>query len=331
MMNPKVKSWIFNTLKIGLAAALIVHLVRGGKIDLDQLKILLTGSNVVFCLSLVGITLFLASERWRAILQAQNFHLSIWESLKLTLVGIFFNFAIPGGVGGDVVKGYYLTKSNANRKFQAVLTIVLDRVIGLTAMSLMAAVALLYDFDFIWAHQELHILAWVLIVLMVVFCVAWTAGFSTRLRHSRRLHALALKVPGHHRVFQLWDAILVFRTRRIQFFKAFVFSLMGQMASIWIFVQAGEIMGYHLPLHVYFVVAPIGFMITAIPISPAGIGVGQAAFLFLFNVFQGTENNLGATAVTAFQACSLAWGLVGAVIYVLMKDARSSDTQTQPV
>jgi glycosyltransferase 2 family protein len=330
MMNPKVKSSILNTLKIGLAAALITHLVRSGKIDFNQLKILLTGSNVVFCLGLVAVTLFLASERWRSILEAQNFHLSVWESLKLTLVGIFFNFAIPGGVGGDLVKGYYLTKSNEKRKFQAVLTIVLDRVIGLTAMSLMAAVALFYDFKFIWAHPELHILAWVLISLMVVFVFAWTAGFSSSLRHSRRLHSLFLKIPGHHRIFQLWDAILVFRGQKLQFIKAFAFSLIGQVASIWIFVQAGQIMGYQLPLHVYFVVAPIGFMITAIPISPAGIGVGQAAFLFLFNIFQGTENNLGSTAVTAFQACSLAWGLVGAVIYVLMKDARSSDTQTQP-
>ncbi len=330
-MNPKVKSWLSNTLKIGLAAALIVHLVRGGKIDPAQLKILLTGSNVLFCLGLVGFSLFLASERWRAILESQNFHLTFWESLKLTLVGVFFNFAIPGGVGGDLVKGYYLAKSNTSRRFHSVITIILDRVIGLSAMSFMAAIALFYDFDFIWAHENLHILAFVLLALMIIFVISWSAGFYSPLRHSRRLHKIALRIPGHHRIFQLWDAILAFREHKTQLLKAFAFSFVGQVASIWVFIQSGELLGYHLPLHVYFVVVPIGFMITAIPISPAGIGIGQAAFLFLFNVFQGTENNLGATAVTAMQACSLAWGIVGAVIYISMKGVRSNDTQTQPI
>lgn len=326
-MSQKVKSWISNTLKIGLAIGLITHLAKSGKIDLEQLKSLLTGSNIAICLSLMGLSFILSSERWRAILIAQGFQMSFWQAFKLTQVGIFFNFVIPGGVSGDLVKGFYLTRNHPDRKFLAAMTIFLDRVIGLTAMSVMAAISLFYDFDFIWAHNELHVLAIVLIILLLIFCISWGAGFSRKLRQSRLIHFVFLKIPGHHRLFQLWDTILTFKNQRTQFFKSIGYSLLAQIAGITLFIQCGNMLGYHLPIHLYFVVVPIGFMITAIPISPAGVGIGQAAFLFLFNIFQGTENNLGSTTISAFQICSLAWGLLGAVFYILMKDAQRSDIQ----
>jgi hypothetical protein len=56
-----------------------------------------------------------------------------------------------------------------------------------------------------------------------------------------------------------------------------------------------------------------------LPIAPAGIGVGQVAFLFLFKFYLGKETPLGPTAATAMQVFSFAWGLVGAIFYLQRK------------
>ncbi|NJL25268.1 MAG: hypothetical protein HC902_08875, partial [Calothrix sp. SM1_5_4] len=46
----------------------------------------------------------------------------IWFSLYL--IGIFFNFALPGSVGGDVVRGYYLVADHPERRMDSILSIV---------------------------------------------------------------------------------------------------------------------------------------------------------------------------------------------------------------
>jgi hypothetical protein len=63
----------------------------------------------------------------------------------------------------------------------------------------------------------------------------------------------------------------------------------------------------------------IGIIVQALPISPAGIGVGQAAFFFLFNLSLGKESQLGPTAITMIQIMQFMWGLVGAYFYLQRK------------
>ena len=68
-------------------------------------------SFLVFLISV----LFLA-WRLKVVLAAQKATLSIKESFGLTLIGYFFTNFMPTSVGGDLVKGYYISKKNENLK-----------------------------------------------------------------------------------------------------------------------------------------------------------------------------------------------------------------------
>ncbi|MNU01394.1 hypothetical protein D3C72_2447830 [compost metagenome] len=70
-------------------------------------------------------------------------------------------------------------------------------------------------------------------------------------------------------------------------------------------------------------------MATAIPISPAGVGVGQAAFYFLFNVYTGTETELGPTVITAYQVGMFVLSLWGAFFYLRRKEKLPDNQETQ--
>jgi uncharacterized membrane protein YbhN (UPF0104 family) len=61
-------------------------------------------------------------------------------------------------------------------------------------------------------------------------------------------------------------------------------------------------------------------MATAIPISPAGVGIGQAAFFFLFNEYLGHESDLGSVVITTYQIAQFILSLSGAIFNLARKN-----------
>ena len=63
----------------------------------------------------------------------------------LIMIGLFFSLFIPGGTGGDIVKGYYLLKeAPVGRKTSAALSIVMDRLLGLLGIAILAGTVTAY-------------------------------------------------------------------------------------------------------------------------------------------------------------------------------------------
>ncbi len=64
---------------------------------------------------------------------------------------------------------------------------------------------------------------------------------------------------------------------------------------------------------------PMGFLVTALPIAPAGVGVGQVAFAYLFQAYLQSDTQFGANSITAYQLSAVAWAIVGAFLYLRRK------------
>ncbi len=61
-------------------------------------------------------------------------------------------------------------------------------------------------------------------------------------------------------------------------------------------------------------------MTTALRVSPAGIGVGQAAFFTLFRMVPGATPELGSNACTVYQSVMVLVFLTGFYPYLAYKD-----------
>ena len=103
------------------------------KIGLHQILEVVQSADLLFIL-FASIVYFLSqiisSDRLWFILKENNLMISSKENIKLYMIGIFYNFFIPGGVGGDAYKGVLM-----NKKFQWSLKkiyklLILDRLIG---------------------------------------------------------------------------------------------------------------------------------------------------------------------------------------------------------
>lgn len=92
----------------------------------------------------VGIVVYLigqliSSYRWKFLSAALGFKLSLREFYDYYLIGMFFNLFLPGAIGGDMLRLYYLAKSTGRRKREALLTLLAERGVGLVALLLLTS------------------------------------------------------------------------------------------------------------------------------------------------------------------------------------------------
>ena len=122
---------------VQVALTIFFVYVTISNVDLKTLLSLL--GNINFSYIIISILLYflsqiVSSERLRLILTSNDYQITFNNNFILYLIGIFYNFFIPGGFGGDAYK-FYLMKKNYEWDFKKLFKLlVFDRLIGLGAL-----------------------------------------------------------------------------------------------------------------------------------------------------------------------------------------------------
>ncbi len=324
VFNQNLKTVILSIFKLLLAVGLIYWMIQKGVLDLTIVTKLLDPVVGLGCFLCCFILLVINNARWVMLLRSQGCQISNRQSFPLTLIGMFFNYAVPGGVGGDVVKGYYLVQRFPAQKLVSATTVFMDRVLGMYGMTFMASIALLFDLQKVMQQTSLIMLglvAWGLFFGMSAF---FLLAFSSRLKHYLGIDWLFKHIPGGQVLDNLYQVIYLYGRNPKVFFLSIGISLFSQCFTIFfVFFFSVMTSDVSLPLVSYFIVVPLGLICTVLPLTPAGIGVGQAAFYYLFVLYTGIESQIGPNAITAFQVVMFVWGLVGVYFYITYKKPNS--------
>src|SRR5690606_18844377 len=88
---------------------------------------------------LLPLSYLLTSYRWHVLLAAQGINIGMARTFVINMVGAFYNSFMPGSTGGDLAKAYYASKYTKDRT-RAVLTVLVDRIIGLLALLVLGGV-----------------------------------------------------------------------------------------------------------------------------------------------------------------------------------------------
>ncbi len=314
-----MKARIFFILKLLFAVALVWWILQKGHLDVNSLKRALNPGLLVVSFFLVLVNVILNNYRWMKLLRSQGIQVKLQSALPLTFVGLFFNVAVPGGVGGDVVKGYYFMRLSPNQKMMAAVCIFLDRYIGMFSLVLLAAAALMTQLDLVQNSAELFRLSMPVFGLLLIFGASFLILFSGLGKTFNRILLKMKFLPAHQKIMSLLSHVLVFQKFPWLIFKALVLSLISQGFTLAFFILVGWTMDPTIPLWVFFFVGGVGLIATAFPIAPASIGVGQAIFLFLFNWALGRSSDVGTVLATVQQLINILLAMVGAYFYVRMK------------
>lgn len=134
----KNRNLIFTFLKIALTFILLYIVFSA--IPLNDVWIVLKKSNpILLFLAFVSFILsqLVSANRLLQLLKWSGFMLDSKKNYILYLLGMFYNFFIPGGIGGDAYKVYILNKEN-NWSVKKLTTVVfVDRLVGLIAIGIL--------------------------------------------------------------------------------------------------------------------------------------------------------------------------------------------------
>jgi uncharacterized protein (TIRG00374 family) len=304
-------------LKLAVAGGLIWWLVQRGSLNFGLLADLAKQPTFLFsAITASFINICLNNYRWGILLRGQGFPVGVRETLPLTLIGLFFNYAMPGGVGGDLVKGFYLMQDHPERRTAAATSVLIDRLLGVAGMVVMSLTAVAFNLDVVRARPQLTSLAIALAALFLGFAAFFALAFSRRIRKHDFVENLLSRIPGGRAIRLVYDAVHSYRRALPSFWAACAITLISQSFSLVFFMLIGTAMGFtDVPLKAYVFAVPLGLIATALPISPAGVGVGQVAFSYLFDWSTGVRTAIGSNLITAHQLVTFLLSLSGGVFY----------------
>ena len=281
-------------------------------------------SHFAFSLVFMGSTLVLGVARWRLALQAQGLNVSWKRTAQISFAAHFFNSVLLGSNGGDLMKAWFAAREAQNKKTGAVLTVVVDRLIGLWAMLLFACAMMLFNRDLLSVDSWARPLAWAVIAMMlagsVVLGTAFWGGVSRRWSGAR---VWLRRLPKGQWLENTLDSCRLFGQSRFFVAKSLIISMLMNAACVVQFIVLAQGMNISVDPMVMFVAVPIVICISALPISPNGLGVRENLFVQMLTIPAIDIDPTAALSLSLLAyAGSLLWSLVGGLVYLTMKDRR---------
>ena len=277
-------------IKTSLAGALIWWLINTGKLNFAALEPLWGNPRIAFLNILFWLSgaVILCSARWRSLVHGIGFTLSFFHTVRLNLIGLFFNAVMPGVVGGDVVKAIYVCKKQPGQaRVPVLLTILLDRVVGLLALFFISFCAVLLNWKLVFGIPVMR--PFVLLTLSVI------AGVS--------LLGLMVVVPSHVRerfflirwIFmvinkirflrKVYEALRCYKDKPAYVLRAFCFGVLHQLLFVGLYLTiSNTLISQSAHWGLLLTILPLGIVSTALPLTPGGVGIGHIAFDRLYSL-----------------------------------------------
>lgn len=287
---------------------------------------------------LFAVALFCQFSRWYILVRAVDLPFTYRNGLRLGLVGYFYSTFLPGSIGGDAVKAFFIVRDNPAKKAVAFATVIIDRLFGLFGLLLFAAVV----GGIGWANENPKIVESPYLGKVIGFAVGGVAvavvGWvvmglipgRTALHIQTRLHHL--KFVGKT-LAEIWFALRTYRERPKAVYLCVLISALAHVCMVTTF---------HLTVRVFpalaadaaslaehFVLAPIGFIGQVFVPVPGGVGGAEAIFGYLYKLF-GHAESTGAVGRLTLRAIEWTLGFLGYLMFLQMKKELPADTTTPP-
>jgi len=325
-----MKQVVSTLIKCGIAGGLIYFILQ--QVDFAEIVVIIKGADRVKLLAGVGcwtVLCLLGAVRWNWLANAAGVTISHGRSLRLVFIGFFFNNLMFGSTGGDLMRAYLVTKNMSENRWRAVLSVIVDRVIGLFALLTIASLVLL-SFESSAPEQfklipGLYLMRKfvVLFVIGFVFCVL--LYMSARARRLLRIRVLVSRLPFQSLIEKIHDALSLYRTQYPAVIKALLVSVPLQLAGISAFYFLATAIGSALNLRDQAIIFPLVQTASAVPIAPAGWGVGEQLYGWFFERF-GDTLAIGVAASVLFRLITqIGFGLIGGLFWVTSSDRRTNN------
>lgn len=310
----KLKKYISIILRSGLAVGMLYYLVQSGSIDWSSLAGLARAwEYTILAIILFTISAVLQAWRLQILINAHHLNLSFLASVRLTFIGIFFNTYLPGATGGDLVKIYYASKGNPEDRTEVITILLLDRFIGLFSLLLLPLLIVPFFIEVIETQKILMGLLGTSLIFTLVIVVIVFIGARYDVTNSKILNWIENKTFIGNTLTRVLYTIHSYKNNKAVIIKALLLSFLLQSTMVLVSLVISEATNPAGADIKMIILIPLGYLANSLPVTPGGIGVGEAALESLFNLFslQG-----GAEVILGWRLIMVVVGLAGLGFYL---------------
>ncbi len=140
---PRQVAWLL--VRLAIVVGVFVLIFR--TLDVDFVELRQQAARIRWGYVLLGLAIWLgaayiASFRWKLLLDAVGVRVSAGVLFAYNLVGVFYAQFLPGLVGGELAKGYYLARQQ-DEKIKLMSSALVDRLLGIAVNGLFGVLALI--------------------------------------------------------------------------------------------------------------------------------------------------------------------------------------------
>jgi hypothetical protein len=230
---------------------------------------------VVFVL----LGMLVSAKKWQFIARFKGFQRTVFGCFRAYLTGTFINNFLPGFIGGDMFRAYWLGKQRDGYT-PAISTVIFDRLSGLFAATVLAVAFSLMRF-----HTVIQSSVWTLFVVMLIILIIGVVFWGTVWKYvndNTIVQSIVRALPRKLQIF-LNEVRNYFREDIL--FPAIGFSLVFNMLGVGIAnLLLFQAFGQTIPVMDFFAVIFLVNIISSVPISVNNIGIKEWAYFTFFTL-----------------------------------------------
>ncbi len=276
-------------------------------------------------LALVAFVVFYAGfpirgYRWAYLLRGTGFRIGVRDATEIIFLSWLVNCVVPAKLG-DVYRAYLLKINSAVSLSRTFGTVFIERILDLFAIAVLGLAAGFWSFR---SGMSAEIQVVVAIGVGVVILLA--AGLLTMRNFGRRILDRLPVPPG---IVELYDrfeegvfgSIGVRHLPRLSLVTGLVWAT--ESLRLYFVVEALGFRDVSLGLSGAVFVALIGSLLTAVPLSPAGLGIVEAGLVSVLTVAYGVPLP-EATAIALLDRAISVFSIIvlGSIAYLLSSKPR---------
>jgi uncharacterized protein (TIRG00374 family) len=331
MNKRNMKTTILFVLRWGIALALFVALFWFKLLDWHILSQAFSRPlPLLLAVFVLVLTLPIAGLRWYILLRTQNFTLPLRQAIQIVSAGAFFNTFLPGAFGGDLVRGVYIVKLAEKRRTIAVLSLLIDRILGLAGLLLLGVAVACLRPSGILGLSSLSIIflaGGMLIALLAILVLGhWVSGIAQKLLGSKAkpiIGILEQVQSGLSLYTRYWPQILL-----CLLFSILIYAL--AVGGLLVIADATP-MG-NLSLFDEAIAGVYALFLNSVPFTPGGLGIGEGAYAKICAALEPIKSGAPyATIFLIYRCATILATLPGLLAFLTYKASSQQSAKVTPV
>ncbi|HTL27603.1 MAG TPA: lysylphosphatidylglycerol synthase transmembrane domain-containing protein [Tepidisphaeraceae bacterium] len=267
-------------------------------------------------IAIFPITFLITSIRWHMLLRALGIRITMYRAFVINMVGAFYNTFLPGSTGGDVVKAVYAAKQTTTHRTRAVMSVIIDRVLGLLALIVLGGTMAGYQYFKLpptdpASHRCAQIAVGSLAIILGT-CIGLLVYYQPLLRKCTGLDFVLRKLPMQKHIAKIMEVMEIYRQRPLLIVWAITITLPVHGTVVVAAMLSGMAFDLPIPGSYYWVVVPVIVLAGSIPISPQGAGVMEFFAIILTRRYGCTVSQAFALTMS-IRIVQILWNLVGGI------------------